>query len=137
MPSLYTYYLFISHSWAYHQDYYNLVRMLASAQNFRYRNYSVPSHDGFDEDDDEVLAQALRNQMRPAQVFIIIAGMYAHHRRWIQFEIAYAQRNDKPMVIIRPWGQERVPVQLQDIAGATWTNWNTNSIVSAIRTAAR
>jgi hypothetical protein len=33
----------------------------------------------------------VRNQMRPADVFVIIAGMYVAHSGWIDFELAFAR----------------------------------------------
>jgi hypothetical protein len=45
MPSLRIYNLFISHTWRYNKDYYNLEKLLFSAPYFNWRNYSVPTHD--------------------------------------------------------------------------------------------
>lgn len=39
------YNLFISHSWAYSDQYDRLVSLLNAAPNFDYRNYSVPKDD--------------------------------------------------------------------------------------------
>ncbi len=40
-----TYNLFISHSWAYNDEYEKLVRMLNDKPYFYYKNYSVPKND--------------------------------------------------------------------------------------------
>ena len=39
----------------------------------------------------------------------------------------------KPIIVVRPWGQERVPNYLQGRANDI-VCWNTDSIVRAIRT---
>jgi len=66
------------------------------------------------------------------QVVLILAGMYAAHSDWIQFEIEFSQLLSKPIIGVRPWGAERVPQAVQD-AAAEIVGWNTDSIVSAIR----
>ena len=136
MPSLRTYNLFISHAWSYDDDYFRLVNFLESAPNFRFRNYSVPSHDPLIDPNTTVgyltLRGMLDNQIRPASCVLIISGMYAAYRQWIQEEIDIAQSYDKPIVGIRPWGSERIPRVVQDAAHAM-VGWNTSTIVRAIR----
>lgn len=128
------YRLFISHAWKYSADYYNLIEMLNSKKNFKWRNYSVPEHDPFERE--ENLKKELKEQIRPVNAVLIIAGMYAHYSKWIKFEIEFAEEIQKPIIVIRPRGQEKVPIYLQEIAdkeGNTIVNWNTDSIVEAIR----
>ena len=130
MPNLKTYDLFISHAWKYNDEYYKLEEFLNGASNFYYRNYSVPKHDPFDSD--ENLKEALKRQIRPVNCVLILAGMYANHSKWIKFEIDYALQIGKPIIVVKPWGQERVPVYLQENANEI-VGWNTSTIVSAIR----
>ena len=132
MPSLKTYRLFISHAWTYNAEYYRLLRMLESAPNFRFRNYSVPEHDPLKTKTDAQLRTALRNQIKPVHCVLILAGMYVNHRKWIQEEIDIAKGYKKPIVGIRPRGQQRTPKEVQD-AAVVMVGWNTNSIVRAIR----
>ena len=86
MPQLRSYRVFISHAWNYSEDYWRIVEFLDRAPRFRWKNLSVPEHDPVYGDD---LAYELRNQMRPADVFLIIAGMYATRREWIEFELSF------------------------------------------------
>jgi len=130
MPELKTYRAFISHAWIYNEDYYKLEKMLNEAPYFEWRNYSVPEHDPLDSD--RKLEEALRRQIRPTNIVLILAGMYAAYRKWIQKEIDIAVEMGKPIIGIRPWGQERVPQAVQDAAREI-VGWNTSSIVSAIR----
>ena len=51
---------------------------------------------------------------------------------WIQTEIEIATRYQKPIIGVRPWGQERIPQAVQDAADEM-VGWNTYSIVSAVR----
>lgn len=136
MPTLKTYDLFISHAWKYNEDYYKLVEMLDNASNFKYRNYSVPKHDPLVDPNTEVgkkkLKELLDKQIKPVNCVLIIAGMYVAHRYWLQTEIDIAQSNNKPIIGIKPWGQERVPKEVQD-AAVEVVGWNTSSFVTAIR----
>ncbi len=129
MPDLRTYKLFISHAWGHNEDYYRLVEFLKAAPYFKWRNLSVPEHDPLVTDR---LQYELRNQMRDAHVFLILSGMYVAHSDWIEFEIDFARRIGRPIIGIRPWGNERVPAAVQN-AATEIVGWHTESIVRAIR----
>lgn len=132
MPPLKTYDLFISHAWKYNDEYYRLVDLINEAKWFEWRNYSVPEHDPLGTMPDRNLRQALDRQIRPINVFLLISGMYVNHRDWIQNEIDIAKNYTKPIIGIRPRGAERVPTEVQ-LASVTMVNWNTSSIIDAIR----
>lgn len=130
MPQLYPYRIFISHAWAYNDEYYRFEEMLKDYPHFDFRNYSVPKHDPFESGTQ--LTKKLRDQMEPVQVVIILAGMYAAHSSWIGFEIDEAVRMGKPIIGVRPWGQERVPQKVQD-AATIMHGWNASPVVQSIR----
>jgi hypothetical protein len=130
MPPLRKYSVFISHAWSYNDDYYRLEKFLNAAPNFQWRNLSVPEHDPIATSDQ--LAGKLNDQMRPANAFLILSGMYVAHSEWIQYEINFARRIGRPIIGIRPWGSERVPEAVQK-AATEIVGWNTDSIVAAIR----
>jgi len=133
MPELRTYNVFISHSWNYDDDYYRLEKLLDNASNFKWKNFSVPRHDSLNTTTDMGLINALGDQINPTGIVIILAGMYASHSKWIQREIDLALNGKKPIIAVEPWGQERTPKEIQDIA-LDVVGWNTSSIVSSIRT---
>lgn len=128
--------LFISHAWLYSDRYDGVVRLLNNADNFQWKNHSVPQHDpAIDPNTDfgrNKLIQALRNQIQTTNCIIVVAGMYVNARYWIQKEIEIAKGWNKPIVSIRRRGQQRTPQDLVDISDKT-VNWNTSSLVSAIR----
>lgn len=136
MPSLKTYGLFISHAWRYNDDYYRLTNMLNNANNFKWRNYSVPEHDPVldpdDANDRKKLLAELDQQIKPVNCVLVLAGMYVVYSYWIQKEIDIAVAYGKPIIGIAPRGQERTPQAVQAAAKAI-VGWNTESIVSAIR----
>ena len=131
MPALKTYDLFISHAWTHNDEYYRLIEFLNNAPWFHYRNYSVPEHDPLGTRTDHQLWEALERQIRPVNCVLVLAGMYANHRDWMKAEIDIAQGFNKPIIGIRPWGQQRTPVEVQNTAHMV--GWNTASIVQAIR----
>ena len=132
MPELKLYSIFISHAWTYNEEYYRLVEMLKNASLFNWRNYSVPKHDPLDTTTDKELEIALYDQIKPTNIVIILSGMYVNYRKWIQKEIDIALHYRKPIIGIKPRGQERIPREVQDIT-KEMVGWNTNSIVTAIR----
>jgi hypothetical protein len=134
MPALKTYDLFLSHMWRKtdNSEYYRLESMLREAPNFDWRNYSVPEHDPLGTKTDKQLLEALDRQIKPINCFLIVSGMYANHRRWIQEELAIAKQYGKPIVGVIPWGQERTPVEIQN-AAREMVGWQTSSIVAAVR----
>jgi hypothetical protein len=134
MPTLKSRSLFISHSWAYTDAYEKLVALLDAAPNFQYKNYSVPRNDPVhNAPTTEALYKAIKNQMVFCDVVLIMAGKYATYSAWIDREIQIAKKDfSKPIVGVRPWANTQVSSVVSNAADRL-VNWNTNSIVSAIR----
>ena len=78
------------------------------------------------------LTNALRQQIRPVNCVLILAGMYVNHRDWIQKEIELAASFGKPVVGVVPWAQQVTPVAVSSTA-REMVRWNTDSIVAAVR----
>lgn len=138
MPALKTYDLFISHAWKYGDDYNRLIDLLYQAPNFRFRNYSAPEnkplHIGGDEVSNATEIQlAIQRKIAPVNCVLVISGMYYNNRKWMQHEIDTARRMHKPIIAIYPWGNSRIPYEISDAADC-FVHWNTDGIVSAIRT---
>jgi hypothetical protein len=132
MPILKSRLLFISHAWVYSAHYHKVVEWLNSEPNFNWRNCSVPSHNPLLGNTIRGLREGVTRQISPAQGVIILAGMYATHSDWINYEIDEAIRMNKTIIGIRPWGQERVPNKIQE-AATLMVNWNSGSLIQTIR----
>lgn len=132
MPHLKTRNLFISHAWSYDSHYETIVNWLNNEPLFIWKNYSVPSHDGCIEKSVTGLKACLSRQIAPASCVIIASGMYAAHSGWIEYEINEALRLNKQIIGVRPRGQERTPLIIQNAADEM-VNWNSASLISAIR----
>ncbi len=130
------YNLFISHSWSYGDSYKNLVGLLNSRSYFTFSNYSVPRYDPVHTSGtDRELYSAIKNQMSPCSVVLILAGMYASYSKWMEKEINIAKKefsSAKPIVAIEPWGSDRTST-LVKLNADRIVKWNTDSIVAAIR----
>ena len=131
-----TYNLFISHSWAYSNSYGNLINLMRERPYFRFKDYSVPRNDPIHTNGtDKQLYQAILRQLQPCSVILIMAGVYASYSKWIKKEIKIAKEEffpGKPIVAIRPRGNERISTFVQNNADQI-VGWNTKSVVSAIR----
>lgn len=130
MPTLRTYSLFICHDWEYSDEYYRVCKFLDAAPNFRWENLSVPEHEPLDTND--MLEKNLRDQIRPADVLLVLAGMYTARSTWMDWEMAFARRIGKSIIGVKPWGNIQIPVIVQRNADEI-VGWNTDAIVSAIR----
>lgn len=130
------YNLFISHSWAYSNEYTNLVNLLDQAMRFQYKNYSVPKDSPIhNAPTDEQLRAAIREQMSHASCVLILAGVYATRSKWINIEIDLAKNGfaaPKKIIAIVPWGQQRISSVVQNAADEI-VYWNTSSIVNDIQ----
>ena len=54
------------------------------------------------------------------------------YSEWINYEIDEALRMKKPIIGIKPWGNQRIPEKIQQNA-TVLVGWNSSSLVSAVR----
>jgi hypothetical protein len=109
MSYLKNYHLLISHSWNYSTRYNTIVHWLNSTNCFKWSNHSVSGDNPLDTSAKTELRQKLTNQVRGCNAVIIISGMYATYSEWIGYEINKAIQMRKPIIGIRPWGNEQIP----------------------------
>lgn len=131
-----TYNLFLSHSWANGDDYDRLINLLNERAYFIYKDYSVPKDDPIhDAPNATALYNAIKRQMTPCHVIVIMAGVYATYSTWIQNEIEIAKSGfstSKPIVAVKPRGNVNVSTVVSQAADRI-VGWSTESVVSAIR----
>ena len=125
--------IFISHAWQYNQHYWTLVNWFDEEPNFSWKNCSVPSHDALPDKSSRGLSAGMTRQISPAQVVILLGGMYAAHSDWIDYEINEAKRMNKTIIGVRPWAQQQVPVNVQAASSIPLVGWNRASIIQAVR----
>lgn len=132
MPKLKTYKLMISHSWKYDEQYKKVVGWLEDANDFDMQNYSVCCDNPLDTTTDSELEDALTTRVKECNCIIVLAGMYANYSKWMDFEIDKAVEYGKPIVGVKPWGNERVPAKISENADEI-VNWQSSSVVQAVR----
>ena len=113
-----------------------MINLLNNANNFSYYNYSAPKEkplfpDGTPFSNSDI-AKKITDKISPSQITIVISGMYVQYKDWIKYEIDESIRIGKPILGIRPYGNSNIPTYVSDNANKI-VNWNTDSIVSAIR----
>ncbi|MCD8059435.1 MAG: TIR domain-containing protein [Bacteroides fragilis] len=132
MPALRDYHILISHSWSYATKYDTVCSWFDEAQNFKWSDYSVCCDKPLDTSTDSELKEKLRNRIALSSCIVVLSGMYVTYSEWIDYEIETALAMDKPIIGVKPWGQERVPLKVQD-SSSVMVGWNEKSVVDAVR----
>jgi hypothetical protein len=105
--------------------------MIEDTNYFDFENYSAPEDNPVPGSTDAQIRRELRKQIDPVSVVIILAGMYANERKWIQEEIDIAESKDKPILGVEPWGSERTPSTVKESADRM-VGWNGTSVADAV-----
>ena len=132
MPYLKNYRLLISHSWHYESQYSTIVTWLNNTSYFKWSNHSVSADRPLNTKTNQQLREELSQQIRGCNAVIVVAGMYTLYSEWINYEIDEALRMKKPIIGIKPWGNQRIPEKIQQNA-TVLVGWNSSSLVSAVR----
>ena len=132
MPSLRDYHILISHSWDYNMHYETIRGWLNDTPFFLWTDYSVPITRPLTVSGVNELKQKIRDRISLCRCVIILSGMYVVYSDWIDFEIDTAVSMAKPIIGVKPWGQERIPTKVQNNA-IDMVGWNSDSVVKAVR----
>ncbi|WP_295712315.1 TIR domain-containing protein [Mucilaginibacter sp.] len=124
--------IFISHSWTYHQDLVNLRNLLEARGYFNVEFLEATSDVPINSTNATYIKQALKTKILNSHIVLAIAGVYATHSSWMNYELQTAYEYKIPIIGVAPHGQERVSAIVQSFARQT-VRWNTESIVQAIR----
>lgn len=130
-----TYNIFISHSWGYSDAYDKLINLLNQDSSFNYKNYSVPKDDPIhNASNASQLKEAIKNQILPCSVILVLAGVYSSYSKWIEKEIEISKDYpySKKIIAIEPWGSEKTSKIVKDNAHKV-VKWNSSSIINAIK----
>jgi hypothetical protein len=130
--------VFISHAWDYKSEYDGVVNLLNADSTFKWVDLSVPVDDPLPvymalPKSYRCLVRQLDERIQQTDCLLVLAAMYVAHRGWIQSEIEAAMDFNKPIIAVKPRGQERVPEALRQAAITDPVGWNKESIISAIR----
>ena len=126
------YRIFISHSWAY-SDAYDKVESFLRQEGVSFYNHSVPKDDPIHTNGtDKELSEAIEAKIKGCSCVIILAGVYATYSKWINKEIEMAQKYNKPIIAVQPWGADRTSSVVKE-AATVIVGWNAKSVANAVR----
>ncbi len=128
--------LFVSHLYAPDEAYFRLFEYLESAINFFYKNCSTPDAPPRSMER-ETLKEDLRRQIGESEIVIILSDLFGRDPILIEFQALYAKANEKPVIVMEPFGTGKpVPKELRELADEV-VGWNTRDVADKIRQQAR
>ena len=127
-----TYKIFISHSWQHSGDLKKLQTLLENRGYFNVEFEEVTKDEPINSANAAYIKTRLKGKISNSDIVLAIAGIYASHSDWMEWELDTAQDELIPIVGIIPHGQERISKTVSDRSLAD-IKWNTESIVKAIR----
>ncbi|GHT58034.1 hypothetical protein AGMMS50239_01710 [Bacteroidia bacterium] len=127
-----TYSVFISHSWQHIEDLKNLRNLLENRGYFNVQFEEATPDVPINSDNAYYIRQRLKQKISNSDIVLGIAGVYASHSEWMQWELDKAVELKVPIVGVIPRGQERISTVVSSRAKEL-VRWNTESIVEAIR----
>ncbi len=101
-------------------DYNTFISRLESAtEAFKWEDITDMTETGYSE------------AIADSDALIVLSGLWEEDKNLIKKHINFAQSFQKAIIIIRPYGAEEIPAELQDVATKV-VGWNTACIVDAI-----
>tara|TARA_Y100000296_G_C5167792_1_gene255651 strand:- start:105 stop:509 length:405 start_codon:yes stop_codon:yes gene_type:complete len=130
------YKIFISHSWQY-SDTLEALRNLINARGYFSATYEESTRDKpINSDDESYVKRRLSQKIGNSDVILALAGVYASHSSWMQWELDKAIELGIPIIGVIPRGQDRISTIVSS-RSVVDIKWNTESIVAAIRAHAK
>lgn len=127
--------IFVSHLFTEDPDYLRVFEFLENVDRFYYLNCSRPDNQppgGLEAMKDELIAQ-----IKEAEAIIILAWHYQQNEELVRFQLDVAEANEKPIIVIRPFGGiAETPPALVERAHEHM-EWNEREIADALRRQAR
>jgi hypothetical protein len=128
--------LFVTHAFGSHPDYHRVFEYLESNPNFFYVNCSVPDHPPAS-GGKEALKEEYRNQLKNAEVVVVLSSLYEENEYWTTYQMDAAQANELPLVAMEPFGvNKKVPPEVAKRATEVIA-WDERLIIDALRRQAR
>lgn len=126
------YKIFISHSWQY-SDTLETLRNLINARSYFSATYEESTKDKpINSEDESYVKRRLAQKIANSDIVLALAGVYASHSSWMEWELDKAIELGVPIVGVIPRGQDRISTIVSSRSVAV-VRWNTESIIAAIR----
>lgn len=125
-----TYQLFITQVSETSEEYERFIGRLDDAYDFNYENHSDNVLSG--KSDKEELKNEVDDPVNRAEMVIILSGLYPTYKNMIMAVLELAQALEKPVLLIRPYGMEDVPAELEEASKGV-IGWSASCIAGAIK----
>lgn len=128
--------VFVTHLFQEDPDYLRVFEFLESVDRFFYLNCSkpenMPAGGGMEAMKDELIAQ-----IKESEAVVVLATHFEMNPDLVRFQMDVADANDKPMIVIRPFGgmtetSEKLAERVKEHIA-----WNDREMADAIRRQAR
>lgn len=130
------YKIFISHSWQY-SDTLEALRDLINKRGYFSATYEESTKDNpINSENESYVKIRLVKKIGDSDIILALAGVYASHSSWMEWELDKALELGTPIVGVIPSGQERISTVVSS-RSITNVRWNTESIIAAIRAHAK
>ena len=127
-----TYSLFISHSWD-HDDVLQDLKSLLNSRGYFPAEYTQIEKDcPINSERAAVIKANITKRLEQSDVVLAIAGVFASHSDWMQWEMDKAKEIGLNVIGVIPRGQEHISREVYS-RSITDVRWNADSIVEAIR----
>jgi hypothetical protein len=130
------YKVFISHSWSHIEDLRSLRNLLENRGYFNVEFEEATPDIPINSDNAYYVRQRLKQKISNSDIVLGIAGIYASHSEWMEWELDKALELGISIVGVIPRGAERISTVVSSRSKQD-VRWNTESIVEAIRIWAR
>lgn len=127
-----TYSLFISHSWD-HDDTLQSLKNLLNGRGYFSADYTQVEKDcPINSEKAAVVKANITKRLQESDVLLAIAGVFASHSEWMQWEMDKAKELGLNVIGVIPRGQEHISKEVYT-RSVKDVRWNADSIVEAIR----
>lgn len=127
-----TYSLFISHSWDHNDILQNLKSLLNSRGYFPAEYTQIEKDCPINSEQARVVKANITKRLEQSDVVLAIAGIFASHSDWMQWEMDKAKELGLNVIGVVPRGQEHISQEVYK-RSVIDVRWNADSIVDAIR----
>lgn len=127
-----TYQVFISHSWDHNKVLQDLKDLIDGRGYFPAEYTQIEKTCPINSDLAWVIKANITKRLESSDIVLAIAGIFASHSEWMQWEMDKAKEIGLKIIGIVPRGQERISQEVL-YRSVVDVRWNADSIVDAIR----
>ncbi|QUX91265.1 hypothetical protein CYL31_07465 [Marinomonas sp. A3A] len=130
------YKIFISHSWQYTNTLEALRNLLNERAYFSATYEESTKNNPINSENESYVKIRLAKKIGDSDIILALAGVYASHSSWMEWELDKALELGTPIVGVIPHGQERIS-SIVSSRSVVDVRWSTESIIAAIRAHAK